>query len=119
MEISIQQLGAAINKYPILSKIYDIVNSFKEILFGKNPHELDKWIEKAKLLNISGVNSFIRGIERDIEGIKNAIIYEYSNGLAECSVNRIKVIKRVMYGRCNFETLRSKVLSLETMRKIN
>ena len=38
------------------------------------------------------MNSFIHGIERDIEAVKNAIIYEYNNGLAEGSVNKIKVI---------------------------
>lgn len=37
-------------------------------------------------------------------------MYEYSNGLAEGIVNKIKVIKRIMYGRCSFEMLRSKVL---------
>ena len=64
-------------------------------------------------------NSFINGILRDIEGVKNSIIYDYSNGLAEGSVNKIKVIKRIMYGRCNFETLRKKILILERLRKFN
>lgn len=118
-EISLKQLEAVIDKNPVLAKIYEIVSSFREVLFGKNPDALDSWIEKATLLNISEVNSYIKGINRDIEGVKNAIIYEYSNGLAEGSVNKIKVIKRIMYGRCNFETLRSKVLGLEMMRKIN
>lgn len=54
--------------------------------------------KKATLLNISEVNSYIKGINRDIEGVKNAIMYEYSNGLAEGIVNKIKVIKRIMYG---------------------
>ncbi|HHX59658.1 MAG TPA: transposase [Epulopiscium sp.] len=40
---------------------------------------------------------------------------QYSNGHAEGSVHKIKVIKRVMYGRCNFDTLRSKVIQLEKM----
>lgn len=118
-EISLKQLEAVIDKNPILAKIYEIVSSFREVLFGKNPDALDSWIEKATLLNISEVNSYIKGINRDIKGVKNAIIYEYSNGLAEGSVNKIKVIKRIMYGRCNFDTLRSKVLGLEMMRKIN
>ena len=41
---------------------------------------------------------------------KNGIIYSYNNGLAEGSVNKIKVIKRVMYGRNSFELLKAKVL---------
>ncbi|MFR0756030.1 MAG: transposase [Hominisplanchenecus sp.] len=42
--------------------------------------------------------------------VKNGIIYSYNNGLAEGSVNKIKVIKRVMYGRNSFELLKAKVL---------
>ncbi|NMA85956.1 MAG: transposase [Tissierellia bacterium] len=59
------------------------------------------------------LNSFITGITRDIEAVENAITYEYSNGLAEGKINKIKVIKRIMYGRCNFETLRNRVLQME------
>lgn len=118
-EISSEQLKVVIEKNPILSEIYDIVKSFKEILFAKVPDKLDAWIEKAKQLNLSEVNSFIKGVLCDIEGVKNSIIYDYSNGLAEGSVNKIKVIKRIMYGRCKFETLRKKVLKLEKLRKFN
>lgn len=42
--------------------------------------------------------------------IKNGIIYPYNNGLEEGSVNKIKVIKRIMYGRNSFELLKVKVL---------
>ncbi|MDD4422859.1 MAG: transposase [Eubacteriales bacterium] len=41
------------------------------------------------------MNSFINGIERDKEAVKNAIMHDYSNGLAEGSVNKLKVIKRI------------------------
>ena len=58
-------------------------------------------------------------IEQEYSGTINSIIYDYNNGLAEGSVNKLKVIKRIMYGRCNFETLRIKTLRLEKMRKIN
>ena len=44
---------------------------------------------------------------------------DYSNGLAEGSVNKLKVIKRIMYGRNNFDMLHKKVLLLENRRKIN
>ncbi len=118
-EISLRQLEAVVKKNPILAKIYDLVKSFKEILFSDSPDKLDDWIRQAKNLNISEINSFINGIVQDIEGVKNSIKYAYSNGLAEGSVNKIKVIKRIMYGRCNFETLREKVLMLEKIRKFN
>ena len=55
-------------------------------------------------------HSFINGLERDIDAVKNGIKYDYNNGLAEGSVNKIKVIKRIMYGRCSFNLLKQKVL---------
>lgn len=55
------------------------------------------------------MNSFILGLERDIEAVQQVMIYDYHNGLAEGSVNQVKVIKRIMYGRCSFSTLRHKL----------
>lgn len=46
----------------------------------------------------------------DIDAVKKGIELQYNNGLAEGSVNKIKVIKRVMYGRNSFELLKAKVL---------
>jgi len=55
----------------------------------------------------------VNGLKRDIQAVRNAIIYEYNNGLAEGSVNKLKVIKRIMYGRNKFEMLKQEVLLLE------
>ncbi|ANW97693.1 transposase [Thermoclostridium stercorarium subsp. thermolacticum DSM 2910] len=76
-------------------------------------------MEKAKKLGIPEIDSFICGLERDLDAVRNAIKYEYSNGLVEGNINKLKVIKRVMYGRCSFETLRTKTLRLEKMRLLN
>lgn len=111
--ITSEELEIILNKYENYKSIFEITKEFKRILFGKDITKLDIWISKAKALNIRELNSFINGIMRDIEAVKNAITYEYSNGLAEGKVNKIKVIKRIMYGRCNFMTLRNKILLLE------
>jgi transposase len=72
-----------------------------------------EWLNYASSLNISEINSFINGLKRDIEAVTNAILYEYNNGLAEGKVNKLKVTKRIMYGRNSFEMLRKKMLRLE------
>ena len=59
----------------------------------------------------SKINSFANLIESDFEAVKNAIIYNYSNGVTEGFNNKTKVIKRQMYGRCGFELLRLKILA--------
>jgi len=101
--------------YPAFAKIYSLLWKFRAVLSTKNIEQLDVWLNDAKSLEIKEVNSFTNGLERDIKAIRNAIKYNYSNGLAEGSVNKLKVIKRIMYGRCGFEMLRIKTLRLEKM----
>lgn len=76
----------------------------------EKPEKLDTWIESAKEYNIPELQTFVEGILKDLAAIKNGIIYPYNNGLAEGSVNKIKVIKRIVYGRNSFELLKAKVL---------
>ncbi len=64
--------------------------------------------EKASKLKIRKIDKFVSGLKRDMQAVRNAIVSEYNNGLAEGSVNKLKVIKRKMYGRNKFEMLRQK-----------
>lgn len=54
--------------------------------------------------------SFARGLSEDYEAVKNALRYEWSNGQLEGWVNRLKLIKRQMYGRAKFDLLKARVL---------
>lgn len=94
-----------------LNELFNMLRKFKEIVFSKKPNKLEKWIREAKKINVKELNSFITLIESDIDAIKNAIKYNYSNGLTEGFNNKTKVIKRVMYGRCSFDLLRLKILA--------
>ena len=115
-ELSQEQLDMIIDKNPIIGKVFDIVKSFKATLFSKKETELDGWLDEALSLGIDEINRFIGGVTRDIEAVKNAIKFDFNNGLAEGSINKLKVIKRIMYGRCAFYLLKNKLLSLECKR---
>ena len=114
--ISIYDINSVFQLYPVLPKLYELVDSFKKLLFEKKVKNLSKWIKKAEKLDIDEIKSFLNGISMDIDGVKNAIKYKYSNGLAE---GKIKVIKRIMYGRSSFAYLRRKILELEKFRYTN
>ena len=73
----------------------------------------------AEALGIESINSFVNGIRRDLKAVKKAVELDYNNGLAEGSVNKLKVTKRIMYGCNSFELLKGKLLRLELKRKIN
>lgn len=114
--LSEEQLDRIIGQYPVIGRVYDAVSGFKQVLFGRNDSELDSWIEKTGGLEIDELNSFINGTKKDIQAVKNAILLDYNNGLAEGSVNKLRVVKRIMYGRNSFELLKGKLLRLELKR---
>lgn len=97
-------------QYPVCEEIIKLVWQFKKLLKEQSTGALDEWINKATLLNIKKLNNFVSSIKRDFLAVKNAIIFNYNNVLAEGTVNKLKVIKRIMYGRNHFETLRTKLL---------
>lgn len=69
-------------KFSVYKKIIDIVYDFRALLKNKSAGKLDDWLlVKVSNLNIMEINSFINGIKRDIDAVKNAIIYDYNNGL--------------------------------------
>ena len=105
-----KQYQEVLKKYPLLSELYALTKEFCNVLFSNNPAKLDEWINEAQKYDIPELQTFINGIKKDLTAVKNGIIYSYNNGLAEGSVNKIKVIKRVMYGRNSFELLKAKVL---------
>lgn len=69
------------------------------------------WLEKAEANQIKELGSFVSGVELDYQAIKAGLNLEYSNGQLEGQVNRVKNIKRAIYGRANFELLRILVLA--------
>ncbi len=117
--ITLEQYEEIIKKYPTLGKAYELLRNFHELMFSKNLDKLEPWIEKAEKLQIDEINSYLAGLRKDLDAVKNSIIYSYSNGLAEGCVNKLKVIKRIMYGRNSFELLKSKLLLLESFHHIN
>ena len=115
--ITNQQLDSVFEHYPNFLKVYSSVWDFKYIFEVNEPDLLDTWLEKVKTLRIPELESFSKGINLDISAVKNAIELPYSNGLAEGKINKLKVIKRIMFGRCSFFLLKSKTLLLEKLKR--
>ncbi len=111
-------VGRFLEKNPVIQDIYDLVKSFREILFSKKADDINNWLEEADRLGIDEITSFANGLRKDLDAVKNAASHDYNNGLAEGSVNKLKLAKRKMYGRCSFETLRKKVLLREQYKII-
>lgn len=104
------QYEQALETYPLLSALYSLVKGLHTAIFFQKTQEVRRVDRVCKKHDIPELQTFVEGIMKDSTAIKNGIIYPYNNGLAEGSVNKIKVIKRIMYGRNSFELLKAKVL---------
>lgn len=101
------------NRYPVFEKIYNLITSFKSMIRQKACHKLEQWLEDLQNSEISDIQNFARGVRRDFDAVKNGIAKPFNNGLAEGFINKLKVIKRIMYGRSNFNTLKLKSLLIQ------
>ncbi|MFA9464792.1 MAG: transposase [Velocimicrobium sp.] len=108
--ITKEQYDQVLKSYLLLAELYSVIKELYEIIYSKHSERLDLWLQKLEALNILELQTYVNGIRKDVEAVKNAIENEYNNGLAEGSVNKIKVIKRIMYGRNSFELLKAKIL---------
>jgi transposase len=59
------------------------------------------------------IHNFAEGIRRDESAVNAAIMTQWSNGPVEGHVNRLKTIKRQMYGRAGFTLLKARVVNIE------
>jgi len=68
------------------------------------------WLGDARRSGLPEMREFARVLERDRAAVENALRYEWSNGVTEGHINKLKLLKRSMYGRANFDLLRRRVL---------
>lgn len=89
---------------------YSLVQSFCHLLREWQADQLDSWLDKAEQCGIDVFRSFESGLRKDYAAVKAALTYEWCQGHVKGQVNRLKLIKREMYGRANFDLLRKKVI---------
>src|SRR3954447_6678089 len=68
------------------------------------------WLEEARSCGVPAVETFAIGLQKDEAAIRAALTLPWSSGQAEGQINKLKLIKRQMYGRANFDLLRRRVL---------
>jgi transposase len=96
--------------FPQIERAKELAQAFTRIVRGRLSPELNEWLRSAMRSKLKEFVSFARGLSEDYEAVMNALRYERSNGQLEGQVNRVKLIKRGMYGRAKFDLLRARVL---------
>jgi len=84
---------------------------FAAMVRGESCETLDSWIQRAWAPTVPReLRTFATGLKSDFDAVNAGLTTVWSNGLLEGQVNRLKLIKRQMYGRANFDLLRQRVL---------
>jgi transposase len=96
--------------FPGVETARELALGFTEMARQRKAELLPAWLRAAARSKLTEFIGFARGISEDYEAVRNALTYEWSNGQLEGHVNRLKMIKRQMYGRAKFDLLRARVL---------
>jgi transposase len=72
--------------------------------------QLDAWLERVRASKIRELQGFVAGVERDKKAVKASLTLPASQGVVEGKVNKLKLMKRMGYGRAGFPLLRQRVL---------
>ena len=98
-------------KEPALKIAQQLVLEFYRILKTPNKSNLSSWFTRVHENGSAELRRVAAGMEADAAAICEATSSRWSNGVVEGHVNRLKMLKRLMYGRAGFELLRQRVMS--------
>jgi transposase len=86
------------------------VRAFAEMLTGRHGDRLDSWMTTVEADDLPHLHRFVRGLRRDYDAVLNGLTLPHNSGAVEGTVNKIKMIKRKLFGRANFDLLRKLIL---------
>ena len=96
---------------PEIEKAYQLAQGFCSRLRQRQGEEhLEGWLQEARQTALPELQHFAAGIQRDKAAVQAGLSLPYSTGPVEGHINRLKLIKRSMYGRAQFDLLRQRVL---------
>jgi transposase len=98
-------LARARARCPHLDQLAGHVTEFAKILTGLHGDRLDAWIATVDADDQPGLHSFTRGLRHDHAAVLNGLTLPWNSGVVEGNVNRLKMLKRQMYGRATFGLL--------------
>ena len=105
-----KQTLALIRKSQQVEMAYGLAQQCVTLLKERNAQPLDTWLLDCQMSGISDLVTFAQGLEKEGLALHAAFTLPYSNGPVEGKINKLKYIKRSMYGRSGFPLLRQKVL---------
>ncbi|MGW1094080.1 transposase, partial [Streptomyces sp. NPDC002596] len=104
------QLKTVRTQCPELDALTRHVRSFATMLTDRQGERLPEWLDAVRQDDLPSLHTLAAGIDRDLDAVIAGLTLPWSSGAVEGHVNRIKMLKRQMFGRAGFALLRKRVL---------
>jgi transposase len=106
---------------PHLEAAFQLVDAFLQMVRERTGEQLEEWLGKVKASHLQAFQTFVTGVQKDKDAVIAGLTLPWSNGPLEGNVNRLKLIKKSMYGRAEFDLLKVRVLyqSKNTLERKN
>jgi transposase len=108
-----RKLDAILTGGPHLEAVAGHVRAFASMTCSRRGPELEAWMAAVDTDDQPALRSFVRGLHRDQDAVTAGLTLPWSSGAVEGHVNRIKMLKRQMFGRAKPDLLRKRVLLAE------
>lgn len=111
-ELSVQEARhiGMLGKLEWFDELHVAARSFRQDLRSGCPSRIDGWVRRYEKTSIPRLLTFVKGIKMDIMAVRNAALFRESNGIVEGFVNRLKEVKRTMYGKAKLHLLKVKII---------
>ena len=107
---AIDLLERVMQQHPDLTVLVELADEFLQLLRHRQANALDDWLLKAATCAIKPLQTFAKGIFDDYAAVKASLMGEVSNGPVEGLNNKLKMLKRQMYGRASLELLAKRLI---------
>lgn len=106
-----QRLVEELKQSPEIVLATELIGEFATIIRQRELDRFKNWLERARAGTApKDIRGFAQSLQQDQKAVEAAISLEWSNGQVEGQVNRLKTLKRQMYGRAKFDLLRARFL---------
>jgi transposase len=95
---------------PDLLTIQQHLTRFMTMVRQRDRSLLERWLQEAEQTKLPDLVGFVQGIRRDFAAVSGALEYGYSQGVVEGQINRLKTIKRQLFGRASLRVLKQHAL---------
>ncbi|MDV2998266.1 MAG: ISL3 family transposase ISAcma23 [Chroococcidiopsis sp. SAG 2025] len=105
-----EQLVQRMAQHPELAEAIQLAQNFAFLVRQRQPSQLDSWLAQALQSQLSPFHRFAKRLREDYDAVKAGVTLPWSNGQTEGQINRLKMLKRQMYGRAKIDLLRQRFL---------